>query len=90
MNVLMSGARGLLGSEITPRLKKNGHQVRRLVRSAKDAAASDFVAVVHESPPLQRFQTTVRRNLGFAACVFSKVPFILPCRIKGCSPRLRP
>jgi uncharacterized protein len=43
MNVLMSGARGLLGSEITPRLKKNGHQVRRLVRFEKDASASDVL-----------------------------------------------
>lgn len=43
MNVLISGARGLIGSEIIPRLKKNGHAVRRLVRSAKDAGPSDFV-----------------------------------------------
>ncbi|MDZ4833943.1 MAG: TIGR01777 family oxidoreductase [Candidatus Melainabacteria bacterium] len=43
MNVLISGSRGLIGSEITPRLKKNGHQVSRMVRSAKDATASDFV-----------------------------------------------
>ncbi len=43
MNVIMSGARGLLGSEISPRLKKNGHQVRRLVRSEKDASASDVL-----------------------------------------------
>lgn len=43
MKVLISGARGLLGSEITPRLKKNGHQVIRLVRSAQDATGTDIV-----------------------------------------------
>lgn len=43
MNVLVSGSRGLLGSELIPRLKANGHQVRRLVRSAKDAGPSDFI-----------------------------------------------
>lgn len=43
MNILISGSRGLIGSEIIPRLKKNGHQVRRLVRSAKDAGPSDYV-----------------------------------------------
>ncbi|MBX3151796.1 TIGR01777 family oxidoreductase [Candidatus Obscuribacterales bacterium] len=43
MNILVSGSRGLLGSELIPRLKARGHQVRRLVRSAKDANPSDFV-----------------------------------------------
>jgi hypothetical protein len=43
MNILVSGSRGLIGSELIPRLKANGHQVRRLVRSAKDANPSDFV-----------------------------------------------
>lgn len=43
MNILVSGSRGLLGSELIPRLKAHGHQVRRLVRSAKDANPSDFL-----------------------------------------------
>jgi uncharacterized protein (TIGR01777 family) len=43
MNILVSGSRGLLGTELIPRLKASGHQVRRLVRSAKDATASDYI-----------------------------------------------
>lgn len=43
MNILVSGSRGLLGSELIPRLKAHGHQVRRLVRSAKDANPADFL-----------------------------------------------
>lgn len=43
MNILVSGSRGLIGSELIPRLKANGHQVRRLVRSAKNANPSDFL-----------------------------------------------
>jgi len=43
MNVLVSGSRGLIGSELLPRLKNKGHQVRRLVRGTKNVGPSDYI-----------------------------------------------
>lgn len=43
MNVLLSGSHGLLATVLLPRLKKGGHQVRRLVRSHNSALPADFI-----------------------------------------------
>jgi uncharacterized protein (TIGR01777 family) len=43
MRVAVSGSTGLIGSALVGRLRREGHTVARLVRSAKDAGAGDIV-----------------------------------------------
>lgn len=43
MRVAVSGSTGLIGGALVERLRREGHTVARLVRSAKDAGAGDVV-----------------------------------------------
>ncbi len=43
MKVLISGATGLIGHEVSARLRQQGHQVSLLVRNASHATPNDLV-----------------------------------------------
>src|SRR5438046_7795870 len=40
MNVVITGSSGLIGSALMPRLSRNGHTIRRLVRGARAEGAA--------------------------------------------------
>src|SRR5690348_10382854 len=90
MRVLITGSSGLIGSELIPLLKEQGHQVVRLVRRAvapgEDAAVWDPATGKLENTVLEQTDAVVHlagESIGASRWTKGKKERIRDSRVRG-------